>query len=91
VFERYDRAACEAYLAGRTAPAARTEVLAVAAPGPWAWATDGLSREIDGVTTVRLRRTEDGTTSTETDNHVAVVDGHVLWFTDCGTPKEGGR
>lgn len=92
MFDRYDEAACRAYLGGLRAPIAEAEVLEVGGTGTWSWETDGLARDIPDATTVRVRRTEDGDTFIENDTHVVVGDdGLVRWFTDCGTPKEGAR
>jgi hypothetical protein len=87
--ERYGNDACVAYLGGITAPAATAEVVDVVdTVGPWTWETDGRATEIPDTITARLRRTEDGSTFIESEVHVALLDGDVRWFTDCGTPLE---
>lgn len=92
VFERYERADCEAYLGSRPGGAAQSDVLSTGGIAPWRWETDGLAREIPETLTVRLRRTEDGgETFVENDVHVVVAGPLIQWFTDCGTPKEGAR
>ena len=89
VVERYGEPACRTYLGGFRFPAAAVQVLSSdAATAVWAWDTDGRSSPIADAVGVRLRRTEDGATFTESDAHVALVDGEIRWFTDCGTPKE---
>jgi hypothetical protein len=91
-FDRYEATDCRAFLARADVPAYASEVLSVGGVAAWVWETDGLAREIDGVTTVRARLAEDGTNFVESDVHIVIGDdGQALWFTDCGTPKEGGR
>ena len=89
VVDRYGDTACRAYVGAIQRPLAATEVLGTdPATAAWSWETDGRSTEIPDALGLRLRRTEDGSTYTESDVHVALVDGEVRWFTDCGTPRE---
>ena len=91
VLERYGETACRAYLGGLSTPAFNIEPLAVVGTGTWDWTTDGLTRAVPGATTVRVRATQDGNAYSETESHVVVQAGKVLWFTDCGTPIAGAR
>ncbi len=91
VLDRYVLADCRSYLEGRVAPDAAVEIIAVGATDTWAYALDGLTRDIPDALTVTIRRTEGGVTN-EADSHVVVADdGTIRWFTDCGNPKEGAR
>lgn len=86
VFARYGVDRCAAEMATRSAdPSYAIVVLEVQAPAPWPYETDGLSTVIADAITVRARVTAQAAT-TERDLHVAIVDGAVRWFTDCGSP-----
>ncbi len=89
VLDRYDSAMCAAQLQSLVIPQGAIEVVAIVGIGAWEWITDGISRTIDGVTTVQTRTTSDGTTFTDAESHVVVDGGLVQWFTDCGEPKQG--
>lgn len=89
VAQRYGDDACRAYLGSRQAPQASVEVLEVdGAISRWSWETDGRTTPIPDALGLVLRRTEDGASYSESPAHVALVNGEVRWFTDCGTPKE---
>lgn len=88
VLERYGEAACLATLAPIQLPQASAEVLSTEpATAPWSWTTDGQTTAVADALGLRLRRTEDGSTVTESDAHIALVGDEVRWFTDCGTPR----
>jgi hypothetical protein len=87
--ERYGAAQCRGLFATFEFPEYSIEVLSVGDVGPFDYETDGLSRRIDGATSVRIRFTEDGTTFIETDSHIVLDAGRYRWLTDCGTPLEG--
>ena len=54
---------------------------------PWDYTTDGLTVQIPDAITVDASITAKGATETLAF-HVAMVDGEVRWFTDCGIPIE---
>lgn len=86
VIDRYGAEACAQELATRTAdPAFAVEVIDVLDPAPWDYVTDDLTTIVPDVTTVRAAVTARGETA-DRDLHVAIVDGVVRWFTDCGDP-----
>ncbi|MFI5054449.1 MAG: hypothetical protein ACHQDE_08820, partial [Acidimicrobiia bacterium] len=60
-------------------------ITALHAPAAWDWTTDGKTSSIPDVWTVDAT-VSSGTTSAAQSLHVAIVDGQVTWFTDCGTP-----
>ncbi len=87
--ERYGARQCRTYLLGLQVPGWELEVLSLEGEGPFVYETDGLQRDVEGATTVRIRFTEDGSTFTETDGHIVLVGNRYRWFTDCGTPVAG--
>jgi hypothetical protein len=90
VLERYDGAACQAQLDALLIPNGAVELVEVVQVGTWDWTTDGITRSVEGATTVTTRTTSDGTTFDQAESHVVVDgDGFVHWFTDCGVPKGG--
>ena len=89
VVERYGAAACDAFAAGSHTPVNFT-VQSATPPGVYAWATDGLSRDIPGTNSVNVTGVVDGQSQSATI-HVAFVDGLWRWFTDCGDPLPGAK
>jgi hypothetical protein len=83
--ERYGEPACRTYLGGLADPTLDIEVASVAGPAPWDYITDDLTTTIPDAWTVQAAFTSQGATS-DRELHVALVDGEVRWFTDCGTP-----
>jgi hypothetical protein len=83
--ERYGEPACRTYLGGLADPTLDIEVASVAGPAPWDYQTDDLTTTIPAAWTVEAAFTSQGATS-DRELHVALVDGEVRWFTDCGTP-----
>lgn len=83
--ERYGQAACEANLGSLEDPAFDIVVSSVDAPADWAYVTDERTTTIPSAWTVHATFTSQGETS-ERELHVAMVDGELRWFTDCGTP-----
>jgi hypothetical protein len=90
VIDRYGEDQCRTYLDLIDGSAYAAEVLSVE-PGtaPWVWALDGIETTVADAITVRLRRTEDGTTFLEGEVHLVAIGREIRWFTDCGTPLEG--
>jgi hypothetical protein len=91
VLDRYGRDACAADLAAKDpVPGQVFEILAVHPPAPWDYVTDNRTTTVPDATTVDARVTApDGTGALQTTEralHVQIVDGVVLWFTDCGDP-----
>jgi hypothetical protein len=91
VLERYGDATCRAYLAQLDVPRFEARVLSTGAVQPWDWVTDGITRTVTDAIPVRVTRTENGSTYSESDTHVVRTDGRVRWFTDCGAPVAGAR
>lgn len=83
--ERYGEPACRTYLGGLADPTLDIEVESVAGPAPWGYITDDLTTTIPDTWTVEAVFTSQGATS-DRELHVALVDGEVRWFTDCGAP-----
>lgn len=86
VITLYGQQQCETYTATLTDPSRAYRFTSVSAPGPYAYSPDGRSIQIPDVLTVRVRQTAYGQRTTG-PIHLAVVDGTVRWFTDCGTPQ----
>lgn len=86
VIDRYGEAACDGELAARAAdPGFDVAIAAVRAPAPWDYVTDGRTTTIEETLTVDASVTSGGATTVR-ELHVAIVDGAVRWFTDCGSP-----
>lgn len=83
--ERYGEPACRTYLGGLADPTLDIEVGSVTGPAPWDYVTDDRSTTIPDTWTVQASFTSQGVTS-DRELHVALVDGEVRWFTDCGSP-----
>jgi hypothetical protein len=83
--ERYGEPACRTYLGGLADPTLDIVVESVAGPAPWDYVTDERTTTIPDTWTVQARFTSQGETS-DRELHVALVDGQIRWFTDCGTP-----
>ena len=83
--DRYGLAACQAELGSLDGPTYDVIVHGVLSAAPWDDATDGQSTLVPDAITVSASVTADGATETR-ELHVAMVDGEVRWFTDCGTP-----
>lgn len=83
VIERYGAAACDSYLASRSAPVSFTPK-EVRAPATYAWTTDGQTTDIPQTNQVVVTQAAGGG-STERVVHVTRVDGTWRWFTDCTT------
>ncbi len=83
--ERYGEPACRTYLGGLADPTLDIEVASVVGPEPWDYVTDDLTTTIPDTWTVQAAFTSQGATS-DRELHVALVNGEVRWFTDCGTP-----
>ncbi len=82
---RYGLAACQAQLGSLDDPTYDVIVHGVLSPAAWDYTTDGLTTPIPDAIAVSASVTANGATETR-ELHVAMVDGEVRWFTDCGTP-----
>jgi len=83
VFDRYGADQCRTYLDSLPPQDSQLEVIDVAGPAAWDWASDDVVTTVPDAYTVTLERTVDGQTS-QIESHVVHVDGEVRWFTDCG-------
>ena len=92
VISRYGTDACRVQLASFPADPSYTIVVnAVAAPAPWAYASDGKTTTIPDGRAVDALVTSGGASGASPSPasrtlHFHLVDGAVRWFTDCGTP-----
>ncbi len=84
--ERYGIDACLEQLGRLGDPTFDIVVHGVDSPEPWDYTTDGVTTTILDALRVDASMTENGATEA-TELHVAIVDGEVRWFTDCGTPR----
>lgn len=56
-------------------------------PEPWTWElSDGRAFDVPDAVSVTIRLSGRGQEGTESDAHVAIVDGGYRWFTFCGEP-----
>jgi hypothetical protein len=83
--ERYGRDACVQSLGQLNDPTFDVIVHGVGPPAPWDYATDGVTTTIPDALAVEATVTANGATEAR-ELHVAIVEGEVRWFTDCGTP-----
>ena len=86
VITLYGQRQCETYTATLTDPTRAYRITSVSAPGTYAYSPDGRSIRVPDVLTVRVRQTAHGQ-RVNGPIHLAIVDGTVRWFTDCGTPR----
>jgi hypothetical protein len=86
VITLYGRQQCATYTATLTDATRAYRITSVSAPGTYTYSPDGRSIQVPDVLTVRVRQTAYGQKVTG-PIHLAVVDGTVRWFTDCGTPQ----
>jgi hypothetical protein len=86
VITLYGQEQCTTYTATLTDPTRAYRFISVSAPGTYDYSPDGRSIQVSDVLTVRVRQTAYGQTITG-PIHLAVVEGTVRWFTDCGTPQ----
>jgi hypothetical protein len=86
VITLYGQQQCETYTGTLTDPTRAYRITSVSAPGTYAYSPDGRSIQVPDVLTVRVRQTAYGQ-KVSGPIHLAVVDGTVRWFTDCGTPQ----
>jgi hypothetical protein len=84
--ERYGLDACLEELGRINDPTFDIVVHGVGSPEPWDYTTDGVTTTIPDALDVDAAMTVNGATEA-TDLHLAIVDGEVRWFTDCGTPR----
>ena len=83
--ERYGEEQCRTELPRRQDATVAITVLKVGEPESWDYTTDGLSTTIALAVPVDADIVVQGKAGRQT-LHFAIVDGTVLWFTDCGTP-----
>lgn len=85
VSDRYGTDQCRSYLEEFSDEPFEVEVLGSEPPASWVWVLDGERTAVDPAIEVRLRLSV-GEASVEQEAHVAVADGELRWFTDCGDP-----
>lgn len=88
VFELYGEQQCRTFIdAGFDNPELEFEAQAVGPLEPWTWERDGRSVEVgDAVAVQLLQRTPAVPDPAPQEAHLALVDGEIRWFTDCGEP-----
>ncbi len=92
--ERYGKAACTESIKRQSPdPGWKIIVKKVSNLGVYDYASDALSTVVNGVYTVTVDRetgrpsqTGQGSPPVESDIHLALVEGKLRWFSDCGTP-----
>ena len=85
VITLYGEAQCRTFVSSLRDPTRAYLIRSVSTLGMWNYTPDGRSIPITDVYTVNVTATVNGK-STTSDIHVALVDGQLRWFTDCGTP-----
>jgi hypothetical protein len=86
VLERYGRQRCRAAVASlATDPTLDVKIRSTSEPGSYEFASDGKTATVEDAFTVALTFTTAEGTARQ-DGHVALVDGELRWFTDCGEP-----
>ena len=86
VLEMYGQTQCRAAVVSLAAdPSFEVRVRSVEGPESYDYAPDGQSVTVEDAFTLALTfTTTDGTSRQE--GHLALVDGQMRWFTDCGDP-----
>ena len=90
VVERYGASVCRSYVESLARGDSVVQLLAIGPDEPFIWTADGITTPIEQGVAVRLRGGPPSQ-SIESDDHVAVVDGTVRWFTDCGVASQQPR
>jgi hypothetical protein len=90
VVERYSESVCRAYVDSLVRSDSIVQLVAIGPAEPFGWTADGVTTPVDNGIAVRLRGGPPGQ-PIESDDHVAVVDGKVRWFTDCGVASQRAR
>jgi hypothetical protein len=86
VLDLYGRRQCRAAAASIPQdPSFEARVRDVTGPEPYEYAPDGESITVKDAFTVALTFSTDEGTSRQ-DGHLALVEGEMRWFTDCGDP-----
>jgi hypothetical protein len=85
--DRYGEAQCRTELPARADETISIIVVSVGAPEAWAYETDGRSTPIEDAIPVEADMTIQGEAGRRI-LHLAVVDGSLRWFTDCGVPRD---
>lgn len=85
VFDLYGEDACNVYLEG---VAGYSQIVALDVQGPeaWTWEIDGVSIPLEDIYTIDVELTLPEGKELISVLHYALVDGELLWFTDCGEP-----
>lgn len=83
VLEVYGKQQCRTHLADFQDPDLRWDTLKILGPDVYDYDPDGLTRPVDQVYTVRVRRADD----TTDEVHFGKVAAGIAWFTDCGQPR----
>ena len=86
VIDRYGAPACQALsLSWKADPTYAMEISTISGPAAWDYVSDGLTTTVKEAWTVALDETSGGST-TRVALHLALADGGITWFTDCGDP-----
>jgi hypothetical protein len=86
VLDLYGRQQCRAAVASLpTDPSFGVRVRSVRGPESYEFAPDGQSVTVDDAFTLTLAFTSTEGTSRQ-EGHLALIDGEMRWFTDCGDP-----
>jgi hypothetical protein len=88
VLDLYGADQCRAFIdAGFDNPDLTFEVVSVGPLEPWVWERDGRTVDVgDAVALQLVQRTLANPDPAPQEAHVALVDGEIRWFTDCGDP-----
>jgi hypothetical protein len=87
VIERYGAEACRSYLQTILDPTFEISVEGVGDLEAWIYERDERTTQIEDVLPVDVVQTSRGETSAFVA-HLALIDGILYWFTDCGEPLE---
>ena len=85
VIARYGTSQCASFLKSVKLPGLRWTVVSETGPAGWTWTTDGSSTRIPSTYTLAVRQTLAGRT-TRLSIHLAIRDGRLSYFADCGRP-----
>jgi hypothetical protein len=88
VIARYGAAQCQTFIPKLFDPSASLQVVSVAGPASYDYATDGRSTQIPRTYTITVTGTVAGRSGPR-DYHWAMVAGRFRIFADCGDPVAG--
>jgi hypothetical protein len=88
VIERYGKQQCMAFLRSVRLPSLRSSVRSERGPASWTWVTDRRSTVIPSTYTLSVDEVYRGARR-HIPIHIAIRDGRLSWFADCGRPLAG--